>query len=172
MQTWRGNEKCASSSNELGGFNVAGNILPQRFERIDADRRQTGQFKLHKKRIGRMQRIGWEAVGHKTHRPAVAIILKPDQPFQYATIVQPPVDAGKGVPVAPDLPLRRKIELAQTVRYIAVETVAQIKHVARLRPVAGTEINLLRGPQVCVVLPSAVECPMVGDLAGNRRQNV
>src|SRR5204863_5465982 len=85
-----------ASWSDLVGASVAGNVLPDRFQRVDADSREPGELELNLEGRRILLGRGDEPVGHGANLPASRIIFEPHQSLDELAVLHAPVPAGEG----------------------------------------------------------------------------
>src|SRR6187402_241109 len=93
----------------LVGPAIAGDVLAQRLQWVDADARQPRELELDLDRRRILLRGGDEAVRDRTQLPAARIVLDAHEPLEQLAVVDAPVHAGEPGQVAGDRPLARQV---------------------------------------------------------------
>src|SRR5258708_38764212 len=100
-----------TSWRDLVGAAVAGDILSNGFQRVDADPGEAGKLELDLERRRVLLSGRDESMGHHADLPAARIILEAREPLDERALARAPVPARQRIDAAGDLPLRRQVHL-------------------------------------------------------------
>src|SRR5258708_19365101 len=100
-----------TSWRDLVGAAVAGDVLSNGFQRVDADSGEAGESELDLERRRVLLRGRDEPVGHRADLPAARIILEARESLDELAVLRAPVPAAQGADIAGDRPLRREVHL-------------------------------------------------------------
>src|SRR5258707_1322427 len=100
-----------TSWRDLVGAAVAGDVLSNGFQRVDADPGEAGKLQLDLERRRVLLSARNESRGPRAARPAAGFILEPRGPLDGLAVARAPVPARRRVDAAADRPLRRQVHL-------------------------------------------------------------
>src|SRR5258708_28683093 len=100
-----------TSWRDLVGAAVAGDILSNGFQRVDADPGEAGKLELDLERRRVLLSGRDESMGHRADLPAARIILEAREALDELALAGAPVPARQRVDAAGDRPLRREVHL-------------------------------------------------------------